>query len=235
MSQPPDPRSFDRFARDYDRFVDLLPGHNTDWLTGMRPAGARALDAGCGSGHAVAVLARTFEEVVGLDISAPLLDIARARRSGPGVRYLLTDLLDLRDDDGFDLIYSRTTLHHLPDCRGGLEHLKSLVRPGGTVALIDNVCDRWPTPTRRAYALGAIASFPRELLRLGPRDAWFRLRFWHSEPWLAHLLSDRYLSREQFRALYGSVFPGARFDDLGYALAMSWTAPGSAGSVAVTS
>src|SRR5580658_4306262 len=65
MSQPPDPRSFDRFARDYDRFVDLLPGHNTDWLTGMRPAGARALDAGCGSGHAVAVLARTFEEVVG--------------------------------------------------------------------------------------------------------------------------------------------------------------------------
>ncbi|MGW1402320.1 hypothetical protein ACWCRF_27480 [Streptomyces sp. NPDC002405] len=59
---------------------------------------------------------------------------------------------------------------------------------------------------------------------MGLRDAWFPLRFWHSRPWLAHLLSDRYLSREQFRELCASVFPGARFDDLGFALAMAWAA-----------
>ena len=66
---------------------------------------------------------------------------------------------------------------------------------------------------------------------MGLRDAWFQVRFWHSKPWLAHLLSDRYLSREQFRELYGSVFPGARFDDLGFALGMTWTAPPSGGEV----
>jgi len=225
MAQMTDPTSFDRFARDYDRFVGLLPGRNTSWLAGLGLKGARALDAGCGSGHAVELLSRDFEEVVGLDLSAPLLDIAKAKRAAPGVRYLLSDVFDLHDEDGFDLVYSHTMLHHIADYRAALEHLKSLVRPGGTAALIDNVCDHYPTPPREVYTQPARRDFPREVRRLGLRDAWFQLRFWHSKPWLAHLLSDRYLSREQFRGLYGSVFPGARFDDLGFALAMSWTAP----------
>ncbi|MGR6918797.1 hypothetical protein ACU635_31500 [[Actinomadura] parvosata] len=102
------------------------------------------------------------------------------------------------------------------------------------MAVIDNVCDLYPTPPRKAYTWPALWDFPREMRRVGLRDAWFQLRFWHSRPWLAHLLSDRYLSREQFRGLYGSVFPGARFDDLGFALGMVWTAPTS-GEVALMS
>ncbi|MFE3451805.1 class I SAM-dependent methyltransferase [Nonomuraea sp. NPDC059194] len=219
-----DPRSFDRFALDYDRFVSLLPGQNTAWLAGLGLKGERALDAGCGSGHAAAVLAGGFDEVVGLDLSRPLIDIARATRARPNVRYEVGDLLDLPAGEGFDLVYSHTTLHHLPDYRRGLEHLKALVRPGGTVALVDNVSDRYPTPPRRAYTWPAVWSFPLEVRRIGLREAWFQLRFWHSEPWLAHLLSDRYLSRARFRELYGEVFPGARFDDLGFALAMTWRA-----------
>ncbi|MFF3392093.1 class I SAM-dependent methyltransferase [Streptomyces sp. NPDC002669] len=225
MTQTADPQSFDRFALDYDRFVSLLPGQNTAWLRGLDPAGGRALDAGCGSGHAVEALADSFEEVVGLDLSRPLIEIARAGRARPNVRYVVKDLLDLEDEEGFDLVYSHTVFHHLDDYRAGLEHVKGLVRPGGTVALIDNVCDQYPTPPRKAYTWPALWNFPAEIRRVGLRDAWFQLRFWHSRPWLAHLLSDRYLSREQFRELYGSVFPGARFDDLGFALAMAWTAP----------
>ncbi|MEU5978572.1 methyltransferase domain-containing protein [Streptomyces sp. NPDC047315] len=229
MTQATDPQSFDRFARDYDRFVSLLPGRNTAWLTGLGLKGGRALDAGCGSGHAVEVLADDFDEVVGLDLSAPLIEIARAERARPHVRYVVQDLFDLTDDDGFDLVYSHTMLHHLEDYRAGLEHLKGLVRPGGTVALVDNVSDRRPTPPRWAYTWAARLGFPGEVRRVGLRDAWFQLRFWHSRPWLAHLLSDRYLSRGQFRELYGNVFPGARFDDLGFALAMAWTAPQDVG------
>ncbi|MFD7922974.1 class I SAM-dependent methyltransferase [Streptomyces sp. NPDC059740] len=230
MTQSVDPRSFDGFASAYDRFVSLLPGQNTAWLLGLDPRGGRALDAGCGPGHAAAALADRFEEVVGLDLSRPLIEIARARRARPQVRYVVRDLFDLTDEHGFDLVYSHTMLHHLADYRAGLEHLKGLVRPGGTVALVDNVCDRCPTPPRKAYTWPALGNFPREIRRVGLRDAWFQLRFWHSRPWLAHLLSDRYLSRAQFRALYGSVFPGARFDDLGFALAMVWTAPPSGGA-----
>jgi SAM-dependent methyltransferase len=220
-----DPRSFDRFARDYDRFVGLLPGCNTAWLTSLGLKGERALDAGCGPGHAVEAISGEFTEVLGLDLSAPLIEIARVKRARPNVRYQVGDLFDLHDEVGFDLVYSHTMLHHLPDYRTGLEHLKGLVRPGGTVALIDNVCDLYPTPPREAYTRPAVRQFPREVRRLGLRDAWFQLRFWHSKPWLAHLLSDRYLSRDQFRDLSTKVFPGARFDDLGFALAMTWTAP----------
>jgi SAM-dependent methyltransferase len=141
------------------------------------------------------------------------------------VRYLVKDLYDFTDEDGFDLVYSHTMLHHLEDYRAGLEHIKGLVRPGGTAALVDNVCDLYPTPPRQAYTWPALWNFPGQVRRVGLGDAWFQLRFWYSQPWLAHLLSDRYLSREQFRSLYASVFPGARFDDLGFALAMAWTAP----------
>jgi SAM-dependent methyltransferase len=218
------PQSFDRFAHDYDRFVSLLPGQNTAWLLGLGLNGERALDAGCGPGHAAEALADTFEEVIGLDLSGPLIGIAEAKHARPNVRYAVGDLVGFADEDGFDLVYSHTMLHHLPDYRAGLERLRNLVRPGGTVALIDNVCDPYPTPPRKAYTRPARRNFPDEIRRVGLRDAWFELRFWHSRPWLAHLLSDRYLSRGQFRELYGSVFTGARFDDLGFALAMVWTA-----------
>jgi SAM-dependent methyltransferase len=156
-------------------------------------------------------VADSFEEVIGLDLSGPLIEIAEAKRARPNVRYAVGDLFGFTDEAGFDLVYSHTMLHHLKDYHAGLEHLRNLVRPGGTVALIDNVCDPYPTPPRRAYTWPALWNFPSEIRRIALRDAWFQLRFWHSRPWLAHLLSDRYLSREQFRDLYGSVslWPGS--------------------------
>ena len=153
-----------------------------------------------------------------------MIGIARAKRSRPNVEYRVADVFELAED-GFDLVYSHTMMHHLPDYRAGLQQLKDLVRPGGTVAVVDNVCDLYPTPPRSAYTWGARLGFPKEIRRLGLRDAWFELRFWLSNPWLEHLLSDVYLSRAQFRETYDSIFPGAQYDDLGFALAMHWTAP----------
>ncbi|MFI6830954.1 class I SAM-dependent methyltransferase [Kribbella sp. NPDC050241] len=220
-----DPASFDRFAAEYDRFVSLQPGQNVEWVLGLGLRGKRALDAGCGSGHAAERLAAQYDEVLGVDLSEPMIELARRTRSRPNLEYRTADVFTI-DDNGFDLVYSHTMMHHLPDYRAGLEHLKSLVRPGGTVAVVDNVCDPYPTPPRYMYVLGAWLGFPREIRRLGLRDAWFEFRFWHSKPWLDHLASDRYLSRAQFRAVYDDVFPGAQYDDLGFALAMRWTCAG---------
>jgi SAM-dependent methyltransferase len=216
-----DPRRFDAFARDYDRFV-ALDHDDAPWLRTLGLGGERALDAGCGSGRETVFLAERYEHVVGVDISAPLLEVARSRPH-PRVEYVLGDLRYFTDGDGFDLVYSHATLHHVGDYRAALEHLRSLLRPGGTAVLVDVVSDRRPTPPRRAYVAGAIASLVPDVVRLGPRDAWWLLRFRTSRPWLAHLLTDRFLSRAQFRALYGEVFPGARFVDRGYALAAIWS------------
>jgi SAM-dependent methyltransferase len=228
MGDRADPQSFDSFAEDYDRFARLSPGTLLDWLLTQLPAhGGRALDAGCGSGRLAIALAERFDQVVGIDISEPLITLAR--RSPENVRYHVSDLMKFADTDGFDLAFSSTTLHHLPDLDAALNHLRGLVRPGGRAVLIDNVARRpsqkmlpdW-TPTRWVHVLGAVREFPGDLRPLGWRQARWVLKFRTSPPWLAHLASDRYLSVPAFEGRYGAVFPGARFTDLGFARGMVW-------------
>jgi len=201
-----------------------------EWLLAQLPKhGSRALDAGCGSGRHAVALAERFDQVVGIDISEPLIDIARERRSPQNVRYHVSDLMNFADPDGFDLVFSSTTLHHLPDLDTALRHLRGLVRAGGRVVLIDNVARRpsqkmlpdW-TPARWVHVLGAIRDFPADVARIGWRQARWQLKFRTSPPWLAHLASDRYLSLQAFERSYGAVFPGARFTDLGFARALVW-------------
>ncbi|MCF2531670.1 class I SAM-dependent methyltransferase [Yinghuangia soli] len=219
-----DPQSFDAFAGDYDRYSDL---HDPlgEWLSGrvaeLAPAGGRALDAGCGSGRHAQALADTYDEVLAADLSRSLIETARLRRPHARVRYEALDLHHVADDTGFDLVVSLAALHHVPDLDKALEHLRGLVRPGGTAILVDNVAAR-PTPPRWAYVTGAAYELPRDIARLGRRDAWWLYRFRTSRPWLAHLLSDRYLTRTQFERHYGAAFPGAEFTDLGFAHAMVW-------------
>ena len=159
-------QSFDRFAADYDRFARLEQPHVLNWLLTQLPAHAgRALDAGCGSGRHTARLTERFDDVVGVDISAPLIDIAR-QRSGPNVRYVVSDLMAFTDPDGFDLVFSAGTLHHVPDLDTALLHLRSLVRPGGLAILIDNVASR-QTPPRWVHVLGGVIFPEARFERLG--------------------------------------------------------------------
>jgi SAM-dependent methyltransferase len=217
----PDRQSFDRFAADYDRFASLEPSHLLNWLLTQLPAhGRRALDAGCGAGRHTRALAERFGDVVGVDISAPLIDIAR-RRSGQNVRYLVSDLMSFSDPTGFDLVLSMTTLHHVPDLDAALLHLRDLVRPGGIAILIDNVASR-PTPSRWVHILGAVRQVPNDVARLGWRKGAWLFTFRTSGPWLDHLASDAYFSRQAFERRYGSIFPGCRFYNLGYAHGLVW-------------
>jgi SAM-dependent methyltransferase len=221
----PDPQSFDRFAADYDRYASLEPPLILDWLLPQLPGhGRRALDAGCGSGRHTLALVDRFDQVVGVDRSQPLIDIARHTRPHPRIRYQVGDLLAITDPEGFDLVVSSTTLHHLPDLEAALRHLRALVAPGGTTILIDNVASR-PTPPGWVYRLGAIRHLPADLRRHGWPQAWWLLKFRTSTPWLEHLTSDRYLSRQAFEQRYGAVFPGARFHVLGHTHALLWHSP----------
>lgn len=219
-----DPQSFDTFAGDYDRYSDLhdpLGEWLGDLMGELGAAGGRALDAGCGSGRHAHALAETYDEVFAADLSPALIETARLRRSHHRVRYEALDLHHISDDSGFDLVVSMATLHHVPDLEKALQHLRSLVRPGGTAVLVDNVAAQ-PTPARWAYLTGAAYELPRDIARLGTRNAWWLYRFRTSRAWLAHLLSDRYLTRAQFERRYAAIFPGARFADLGFACAMVW-------------
>ena len=181
----------------------------------------RAVDLGCGSGRFTVVLAERFDQVIGVDISEPLIAIARLRRSRPNIEYRVQDLRSFHDAEGFDLIFSSTTLHHVPDLPAALTHVRGLLKPHGRIVLIDNVAPR-PTVARWRHIAGAVQRFPDDVLRLGRRDAAWLLKFQISGPWLDHLASDRFLNRKEFERIYDSVFPGGRFVRLGYLHALLW-------------
>ena len=217
-----DGQSFDGFAADYDRFAGLEPQRVLRWLlTQLPPHAGRALDAGCGAGRHTRALAGRFHEVIGVDISEPLIAIAR-HHPAPNVRYVVTDLMSFSDAGGFDLVFSSTTLHHVKDLDAALQQLRGLVRPGGVAILIDNVASR-PTPPRRVHVLGAMRAVPGDIARLGWRPAAWLLKFRTSAAWLGHLASDRYLSRQAFERRYAAIFPDAGFKNIGYAHALIWT------------
>ncbi|MFN0091267.1 MAG: class I SAM-dependent methyltransferase [Acidimicrobiales bacterium] len=103
---------------------------------------ARCLDVGCGGGDVTTLLAERAPagSVVGVDADADVLDIARHESHALGlanVRYEQADAAALDGPGGYDLVYARCLLSHLPDHRGGLANLIDQCRPGGVVAVED--------------------------------------------------------------------------------------------------
>ena len=114
-------------------------------VLGALPAGAqRALDVGCGEGMLARDLHRTVPEVVGLDLHEPSLDLGRSQSDGDGITYVLGDILDHPfEPASFDVVASIAALHHM-DARAGLEAMRDLVRPGGSLVVVGLARSRLP-------------------------------------------------------------------------------------------
>ncbi len=125
-------------------------------LADPRP-GDRCLDVGTGAGHTAACLARAGAEVVALDPAAGMLDAARRRYGAlPGLRFVEApgDATGLQDDS-FDLVTARHTLHHHADPNATLREIARVLRPGGRFVLVDEITpdarvDAWLDAIERA-------------------------------------------------------------------------------------
>ncbi|GAB2690885.1 class I SAM-dependent methyltransferase [Kitasatospora kifunensis] len=220
---PRNPQSFDHVAEEYERLHELVGDPVGEWLPKVLPAtGGRALDIGCGGGRHAVVLAEHYREVDAIDVSGPMIELARRKRPRANVSYRAGDLLDTTGP--YDFVLSAATLHHVPDLGAALRHVRSLVAPGGRAVLIDTVSPRAATPRWWLYC-GSVRKLAQHVVARGPGVAWeiFRLS---TGDWLEHRASDRYLSREGFDHAYGTVFPKARFQPVGRAQGMVWDAPG---------
>jgi ubiquinone/menaquinone biosynthesis C-methylase UbiE len=111
---------------------------------GLAP-GARCLDAGCGPGETMRLMAQRvgpFGEVLGIDIDADLGQSARAMLHGAGHRHCRFRAHDVTADAPipgapFDLVFARLLLFHLPQRVEVLARLWDAVAPGGRLVVQD--------------------------------------------------------------------------------------------------
>jgi cyclopropane fatty-acyl-phospholipid synthase-like methyltransferase len=101
------------------------------------PAGARVLDAACGTGKYWPLLLDAALEVVGTDQSQAMLDVAHAKH--PDVTTYLVALQDLADAGlpPFDAVLCVDAIENVgpEDWPGVVAGLRGLVRPGGAAYL----------------------------------------------------------------------------------------------------
>lgn len=99
--------------------------------------GKLLLDAGCGAGRFTEIALEAGARVVAIDISEAIYACKKTISRFPPENYLLlkASLLDLPFHPGvFDGVYSLGVLQHTPDPLGGIRHLSTFVKPGGTLA-----------------------------------------------------------------------------------------------------
>lgn len=122
----------------------------------VRP-GERVLDLCTGTGEIAIEIARQGRagEIVGLDLSEEMLDIARRKAARMGLQGRITfqkgDCLDLPfADGGFDLITIGFGLRNLTDRERGLAEMVRVLREGGRLLILEFSLPRNPV-LARAY------------------------------------------------------------------------------------
>jgi ubiquinone/menaquinone biosynthesis methyltransferase len=140
---------FDRIAGRYDLMNSVMSaGLHHRWrgraveLAEVGP-GARALDVCCGTGDLALALhdvAGLRGEVVGLDFSAPMLEIARQKTAARGaeIEYLEGNALELPFEDGrFDAATVGFGIRNVVDLPRAIAEMRRVVRPGGRVVVLE--------------------------------------------------------------------------------------------------
>lgn len=95
-----------------------------------------ALDAACGTGRFTARLAERGHRVIGVDSSAEMLDLARAKV--PDADFKVGDLHGLPvPDASVDLVLCALALTHVPDLVPVLAEFRRVLRPGGHLVIAD--------------------------------------------------------------------------------------------------
>ncbi|GAA3462309.1 methyltransferase domain-containing protein [Saccharothrix longispora] len=177
--------------------------HHHGFLLRQVPADARtALDVGCGAGAFAAALAARGLTVTAVD--------RHVEPAAAGVLFRRADVLV--DDLGgpYDFVSCLAALHHLP-LEPGLRRLRSLVRPGGVLAVLglareEGLLDR----------AASLASVPLNLAARLVRD----------DPVHAVPVTDPERSLREVRAVADRVVPGARFRRrLFWRYSMIWRRP----------
>lgn len=130
--------NYEHFADRYAKVTPTKP-HNAYY---ERPAtlsllpdvrGLRVLDAGCGPGHYAAALLERGADVVGVDVTPRMVEIATEHNAGQGT-FFLADLeqpLTFAADGEFDFVLAALILDYIKDWRPLFCEFHRVLKPGG--------------------------------------------------------------------------------------------------------
>ncbi|WP_406175207.1 class I SAM-dependent methyltransferase [Streptomyces sp. NBC_00996] len=131
------------WAAHRERYDTMLSGVNDALFAGAAiAAGDRVLDVGCGAGATTRIAARLAASghAVGVDISEPLLDRARAISATEGVANVAYELADAQIHPfppvGYDVVISRGGVMFFADHAAAFRNLAGALRPGGRLAFV---------------------------------------------------------------------------------------------------
>ena len=139
-------RHFAEAASRYDLATRMMSlGRDAAWKRALVAAlpvlpSPRCVDLACGTGDVAFLLAKRYPGgvVTGMDLSAPMLAIARERNRFTNVRFEPGDLCDLPFSDGSaDVVTGSYALRNAPDLREALAEVHRVLSPGGVAVFLD--------------------------------------------------------------------------------------------------
>ena len=99
------------------------------------------LDVACGPGIVVAHLAPHCHEITGCDMTPAMLDKARARTAAKGIAnaHFVPGRVEALpfDDASFDVVVSRSAVHHFADPPAAFREMARVTRKGGRIITVD--------------------------------------------------------------------------------------------------
>ena len=131
----------ERFGFSWDRYAELLPQHEEQflkWTFPLRPDdwhGKAFLDAGCGMGRNSYWPLR-YRAARGCAIDVDERTLARARQTLSefgNVEVRRTSIYEIPERDAFDIVYSIGVVHHLEHPDIALANMVAAAKPGGIV------------------------------------------------------------------------------------------------------
>jgi ubiquinone/menaquinone biosynthesis C-methylase UbiE len=137
---------FERVAGDWDAmrlaYYDERVIEKMAEVSGVGES-SQVADVGTGTGFVAAGIAPRVERVVGIDNAPAMLEVARENLRSLGasnVDLVVGEASRLPLGDGaVDAAFANMVLHHAEDPEAMLREMARLVRPGGTVAITDEV------------------------------------------------------------------------------------------------
>ena len=134
-------------------------------------AGERVVDIGCGCGDTSIELAQRVGaagRVLGIDVSRPMLEVARGRAAAAGLHQLSFSEADASSATlpaDHDVLYSRFGVMFFADPSAAFAHLRGALRPGGRLVF---VC--WRAPRDNGWAMTPLVA-ARKALGITPPPA----------------------------------------------------------------